>query len=71
MFEDAIKTSGNAEHIRLCELTELVAEAVEVPVGAATAGPPATGRRRQREPQISSARDIALLEDGTMAACRI
>ncbi|HEX5191385.1 MAG TPA: (Fe-S)-binding protein [Solirubrobacteraceae bacterium] len=32
MYEDAIKTSGNADHIELRELTELVAEAL-VPAG--------------------------------------
>lgn len=31
MFEDAIKTSGNAERIRLTELTELLAQAVARP----------------------------------------
>jgi Fe-S oxidoreductase len=38
MFEDAIKTSGNVDQIRLAELTELLAEALEVPrAPAATA----------------------------------
>ena len=31
MFEDAIKTSGNSERIRLRELTELLEEAVATP----------------------------------------
>jgi hypothetical protein len=30
MFEDAIKTSGNRDRIRLCEITELVEEAVDL-----------------------------------------
>jgi Fe-S oxidoreductase len=39
MFEDAIKTSGNSDRIRLCEVTELVEEAVGLanqPVAAGT-----------------------------------
>ncbi|MGV1047272.1 MAG: (Fe-S)-binding protein [Solirubrobacterales bacterium] len=37
MFEDAIKTSGSGERLRLMELTELIAEAA-APVGARPAG---------------------------------
>jgi Fe-S oxidoreductase len=42
MYEDAIKTTGNAERIALREITELVEEAAASPVGAA--GPPAGAR---------------------------
>jgi Fe-S oxidoreductase/nitrate reductase gamma subunit len=35
MYEDAIKTTGNAQQIELREITELIEEAVASPVGAA------------------------------------
>jgi hypothetical protein len=40
MYEDAIKTSGNAERIELRELTELIEEALSKsePAGASPAG---------------------------------
>ena len=41
MYGDAIKTTGNSDRLRLCEITELIEEAVGIDVGGVASGPAA------------------------------